>query len=653
MLEQSYVSGKGQDIQLDTSAFMSSVAKIDTPRGLKRSRNGQIRDQHDSGMTAIARSYVRDTGLAALVEQDDVILHTEHILSSVNNSGHEQDRGNSDEYLMSSTAQVTRLWSQYAETTTNSGGVGPDSDDSFTKANYLASLLLQLHTPHSKNPSQTTVQVQKQRSLVAPKQRASSSITLPKALLDWMSTYHNPLPDDFNEIHMNQPAASASESFWDVIGAELVHGRLQRVIRLFRDAGFQHAYTAQEDGSGRGYSGKQLENVEEVVQRCIQVLESCPALKYEDWDVKGPDWSLFRQRVRNAMNDLEAFSKGSDEVDVGMADSNIFARSANASFHSMAASSMRAKSRVPWTIFENLKTLYGALLGGDEISDYAQDWVEASILLTVWWDGEEEDSGRGKTREIDVSPLSAYRRRLGDMYRLVTEQIEEFQPDSMDPVQVGLACVFEDDVDAVISVTRTLSQTVATATVELAALGCWLPRSPLSNRNLLDQGFSSEDLMVLSHGPGQESSESSDITRDGVLTDYAELLAAKHIFRSKDDKVEREGWELAVSVLGRLDDVQIGQSKVSEILDSIELADEARTEKVLGFCVEIGLEEQARGIAEVCPLFEVFHKDVLTNAIDSVTPMILPHLHLQRTALRSSTTHARIAQTNSNPQSRS
>ena len=604
--------------------FLESFGTKDSPRGLKRSRKGEVRSQLETGMTDIARSYAQLAGPASLHQSDDIVLQTENVLSDLDGAVQEQGIAGRDQAITSAVTQLTHLWAQNANVETRQGSIGPHSDDAFTKANYLATLLLQLHNPHQRRNAQTSSVLGFKRALTNPQQDQSSSIPMPGALLDWLNTFHKPLGDDFNEIHMHRPSPSAHESFWDLIGGELLRGRLARVIRLLKDAGFENAVTAVDDGAGRtGYRGKQLENVEEVVTRFLRLLERCPAVKYNDWDIKGVDWSVFRQQVRNAIRDLEAFAKGNDgEADDLLSESqrNVFAQSADEpKFGSMASASMRAGSRVPWSIYENLKTLYGVLLGGDEIVDYAQDWLESSIFLTVWWDGEGDEApnsslagrsslrrsrvaGGTSTREVDVSPLTAYRRRLGDMLRTVTEQIEEanFKPDTLDPVQVGLVCVMDDSVEVVIELLRTWDQTIATAVVEIASLDGWLPLARPSSRGLLKQGFSSDDLMVLSHGPGHQTSANEEgVDRDEVLPSYADLLAGKDICRSSDGKTQREGWELAVSILGRLDDHNVAQTKISALLETLQFEDEARVDKVLDLCSSMGLSEQARGLAEV------------------------------------------------------
>ncbi|KAK3055111.1 hypothetical protein LTR09_003664 [Extremus antarcticus] len=611
----------GEELSPERGDFVASTIES-SPRGLKRSRNGQVREQESSGMAEIARAFTRDAGPAKAIEgPDDVVLGTEEVLASLDVAMHQQQQGGSREgTITEAVTDLTRLWTQHTDDKTLPGAVGPDLDDALTKATYLSTLLLQLHNPHTTKP----VQQQQRSALRLASQQQSTAITLPRALLEWLNAHHNPLPDEFNDLHMHRPSPAAHEAFWDILGADIIRGRFTRVIKLLRDAGWENATTAAvdyEDEGARGYRGQQLHNTREVVDRCIRVMESCPAVTDDDLHVPGPAWSVFRQRVRHALRELEAFASAFEEDLPAPPKMNMFANS-NAS---MAAATARAESRVPPTIYQSLRGLYGVLLGGNGILDYAQDWVEASILLTVWWDGEESNTALnasiadlgasrsglrksmragGNTREVDIAPLVAYRRRLGDMFRIVPSEVDEptFQPDTLDPLHVGLAVVFEDDVAEAIDLVRAWSHTVASAVVEIAALGGWLPipEGRPNSRGLLGRGFSTDDLLVLSHGPGarQLPYNSEGIVRDDVLTSYAALLAEREKYVAADGKIEREGWEVAISVLGRLDDTKAAEDRIRALLEAMEVEDEPRVEKVLAVCAGMGFEQLGRGIAE-------------------------------------------------------
>ena len=632
------VDADGEDVDdMDIWVPRASAGPLGaTPqRGLKRSRDGQVREQ--SGFVDIARSLVRDASpVSKLVETDDLVLGTEDIMAKMDASVQQWANASLEEREQTITlaaAELGRLWNQQLDTKTLPGNVGPESDEGPKKAAYLATFLLSLHYPSSTKSPVVPQSHQRKTLRLASQSPQSVSIPTPRALLDWLNAHHNPFPDDFAEVHLHQPSPSASDAFWDIIGADLLRGRLQRVIRLLKDAGWQHAATAGEDNGTRaaGYRGRQLESVEEVVARCIRVLESCPALTDDDWNTAGPDWQLFRQRIRHAVRDLDTYASAPTTSAIPE-EMNAFTR-ANVDKSSMTAATRRAESRVPWTILQNLKSVYGILLGGKAILDFAQDWLEGTVFLTVWWDGEENavalDASladmrisklcgmksllRSTAREgVDVAPLAAYRRMLGDMLAYVLDEVEDFQPDSLDPVQVGLVSVIEQEetpgaIPAVIGMLRTWSATIASATIEVASLGGWLPEQegrPSSSRGLM-KDFSSENLMVLSYGPGGQTQKASQqssgfgIDRDAVLTAYANLLARRDVFTLSDDRVEREGWELGVSVLSRLDDAQASQERIREILGQIQIEDESRVEKVLSACQSMGFGELGRGIAEV------------------------------------------------------
>lgn len=591
----------------EQSGFVTSI--LSSPRGLKRSRNGQIREQRESDFPAIARGFASQAGDAQLRDADDVILQSEEIVARTDQASQDK-RTDLEVAVHESAAQLARLWKDNNDPDTKEGGVGPASDGGFDRASYIASLLLQLYHPHTYDPPKPT-----QAKLAASKRRPTlSACHLPRALLDWLEAYHNPFPDDYNAIITNGPSAAAHDRFWDIVYASLSRGKLKRTVRLLRDAGWEHAATAADDNLPQGYSDRQLDSIEEAVERCVKVIETCPAIQYDDWDVKGGDWEAFRQRIRQALINLERFA-AEDQVPAANQDDrgNMFQVSARKRGEdlSMSAASQRAESKVPWSIYENLKLVYGQLLGSaEELLDTSQDWLEATIFLTVWWDGEEDaglgrsslrksKSHRQKTREVDISPLSAYRRRLADSFALATEAEEDmFVVDSSDPVQVALVCAIEDSVESAIALLRTWSLPITTAVVELAALGGWLPQARPRSRGLLEQGFNEEDLMVLSHGPDSQP-KPGEVGRDAILAEYADLLAERDIFSSGDGKANREGWELAVAVLNRRDDEDGSRTKIEEILDRIELSNEERVDKVLAVCGSLDLTEQGRGIAEV------------------------------------------------------
>lgn len=609
---QSYQSSPRRNL------FQNSLAAAESPRGLKRSRYGEPmgdslrssrvarKQTSKSGIPAIAKGIANRAKRTELNEPDDLVLDSERVLSRLEDRILSQQPVEVDATLSMTASRLTEIWSQYIDHTTRDGTIGPADNNDLAKANYLATLLVQLHHPHAGRDANQTSTARFSRSVAS----LSQSLPLPRALLDWLSEYHNPFPDDFTDIHLHEPSPSNHDRYWDAVYSSCLHGNFKNVIRLLRDGGFEYAITALDDGADEeGYHGKQLQNTNAVVKRCAQLLETCPAVKYDDWDVKGVDWSLFRSRVRQALADLESLAEGESQDVISR--ENIFAQSARSSKGGMdlSTASRRAESKVPWAVYESLRTVYGLLRGGlDEIMLASQDWLEASIFLTVWWDGEDAShdatrlrkSGAGQTRQADVSPSTAYRARLADAFASVTDEPEDavFAVDTQDTVLVGLASIMEDDVEGAIGILRTLSAPVSTAVVEVAASGGWLPLARPRSKQFM-QAFSSEDLMVLSHGPGQRAPVGV-INRDDVLSEYADVLAEKPTFRGSDGRVERDGWEVACAVLGRLDNADDGQTKVAELLDRVRLDTEQSVDKVLALCNGLEMGDQGRRLAEVC-----------------------------------------------------
>ncbi|KAK5695800.1 hypothetical protein LTR97_008220 [Elasticomyces elasticus] len=588
----------------EKSAFMSSI--LSAPRGLKRSRNGAVREQVGSDYASIARSvtsHIPSTN--SLTEPDEMLLQQETILSRLETS---KNTGEASEAL-------TRLWARYSDPKTREGKLGPEAEDGVSKAVYLASLLLTLHHPHLQQPSKQQPRGKKETT------------TLPRALLNWLDEHHTPFPDEYPSISTASPSPAAHDRFWDTIYASLVRGRFSQAIQLLRHAGWENAYTAEEDSQEEGYTEKQLDNIEEVAERAARLLESCPVIKGGegdgDWDIKGPAWTVFRLRVRQAVRELEEFAGSAEEDD----DEEGVGSGKRRNVFSLSAATKKAESRVPWSIYTNLKLCYDILLGQpEEIMDASQDWLEASIYITVWWDGEDtspslssrstlgESRGQGRksitasqAREVDLSPLAAYRRRLADAFTFVTDTEEAlFLPETVEGVQVGLGCVLTGEVGSVVQLLRGWSLPVAVAVVEVAGKGGWLPGG---SRGGLGRGFSSQDLMVLSHGPGGMEGMGSAGLRDEILAEYAGLLAGKDVLRvgqvggvgrvgEVGGGTEREGWELAVAVLGRMDDQAEGERRVGELLGGIEVRGEGRVDRILEACGGLGLEGRGRGVAE-------------------------------------------------------
>ncbi|KAG9643189.1 hypothetical protein KCU64_g11861, partial [Aureobasidium melanogenum] len=584
---------------------------LSSPRGLKRSRYGNVMGDSLRQSTGLRIDKDRQTAIPGIAkkmatkpapqlnESDDLILRTDSLMAQLD----ADTKIATTPVIPNRTAhQLCQLWQKHAQIKSQSGSIGPKSNSGLDKANYLAQLALRLHHPFSTSANAPSSY---QPSNAYSKLVVSSDhpTSIPRALLDWLNTYHNPFPDDLTDVMRHRPTPVAHDRFWDMVYACTLRGDVLNAINLLETADWSQAESAIEDGYEEpGYSGSHLHAVREVVSRCVDLLSTCPAVTEKDWDVKGSDWTIFRHRVRRELQDLQDFAEA-DSRDKDQFPAAPFGRVSM----SFSTASRRAESKVPWLIYESLKTLYGQLLGKrDEIMVATQDWLEAVIFLTAWWDGEDDDvisddfaaSRRSmrqsqSMRQVDISPVFAYKKQLLLAFAATTDKPdeEEFYLNTVNPIQVGLACICEDDIQGLIGILRSWSLPIASALVELATVAGWMPSSA---SNILD-AFDQDDLMVLNHG---QPTQPDLIKRDDVLIQYASVLAKKDSFKSATGKPVQEGWDLACRVLGRLDSFETAKSKISEVLNQITLDSTTRVDKVLAVLNEIGLPDQVREIAE-------------------------------------------------------
>jgi hypothetical protein len=259
---------------------------------------------------------------------------------------------------------------------------------------------------------------------------------------------------------------------------------------------------------------------------------------------------------------------------------------------------------VPWSVYENLGRLYRQLLGGEEeIFAVAADWIEAVITLTVWWTGDEAESTQGslaasrrsarsqRLRAVDITPVKAYTQRLSAALAAVLESGEEdFSIKTTDRTEVGLACIFDDNIEGVLQILRNWSLLVAAAVSEVASAGGWLRRAD----GILDQ-FDQSDLMVLSYNEDRRTG----LSKDELLVSYADQLASRTDVKSGDGKATQEGWELAIRVLDRLDDQNVANMRIEDLLHNLKLESPERVDRITQLCYSMGLAKHAQDIALV------------------------------------------------------
>ncbi|GAB7366394.1 hypothetical protein MBLNU230_g8191t1 [Neophaeotheca triangularis] len=543
-----------------------------------------------SGMGAIGRDLVSKEGPQS-GDEDPVVTAAARLVTKLarpqsRGTGASSARGANREGMQWMRDQRRR----HGGLSTKGGSIGPASDAPVAKAGYLASFMLQLHEPF-----------------------AAASASLPASLMTWINENHVPYGDDYETIINNDPTPSHHDNFWDCVYGSLLRGRFERVEELLDNAGWEEAVTAIDDGADvEGYADQQLDTTREVATQCVEVLARCPAARNQNWDVVGAEWAMFRQHVRRAREDLEALVEdpGFDGEESGIGRrSNVFGAS-RGSEPGFADSMRRAASRVPWSIYENLKVVYGMVLGQvDEIVLPSQDWLEATIFCTVWWDGDTAEpytasagpqarkaiANHRHTREVDVAPMPAYKRRMRTAFARVTNEPEDavFSVDTMDPVQVGLACAMVDDIESVVYMLQCWSVGVCTVLIEVATLCGWLPYEDAESQDLLQHGFSTQDLGVLSYG-APPSQKSKGLSRDRMLATLASTLSRQQETNSSTES----GWQLAILVLSRLADPSLAERHISNVLNSVSLENDDQVNQVMAICNRANLHDHARAVCE-------------------------------------------------------
>jgi hypothetical protein len=555
--------------------------------------------QTNFDLLAIAKGLTPSISRVTLHESDRVILETERLVERVHESLHSDTPDKRTEVLGQVAHDLVALWQAAGKTK------GGSSSGNLTHASRLASLLLALHHPTPAGQAQRTSAL----ALVPSRPDARHYTPIPKILLDWLNTTYSSI-SEIELVLKETHGYSKHESFWEAVQAAAVRGNFSQCLQLLQGANLEFASTAQDDGLGdTGYSGSHLRYANEAVRACVDLVRECPPLASGDWDVKGHDWTIFRQRVHHAYTNLENFAEGDSAsrhaVSQGFTASHFGISQSQANFQ-LSVASRKAESKVPWSIYENLRKLYQLLLGNEEeILSISADWIEAVLGLAIWWNGEEEEAGLGslaatrrtvmrnqRVRPVDVTPVKAYCQRMSSALAAVIENSDEdFSVNTTDRFEVGLACIVDDNIEGILQVLSSWSLPVAAATAEVASAGEWFTKA----NGIMDQ-FDQSDLMVLSYNEQQRTG----VTKDDFLVAYSKLLATKGQLKDQDGQTSKEGWELAIQVLGRLDDSITASGRIEQILNELPLESSVRVDKITRLCHQLGLSQHALTIAQVC-----------------------------------------------------
>ncbi|CAG8309243.1 unnamed protein product [Penicillium salamii] len=610
--------------------------KLDEHWGQPSPIRKTLKPTKSSPLPSILHNIASRSKIPPVHETNEFILNTEDTLGKLIDQlkATEFQHVDYDAVLANISKELVETWRNCTEDSAADrsygahAGIGPgEQAPPLMKATFLASLLLQIHHPPRQAPSVAGMNPMRTAGLIKAVGRPAVPKALPRVLLEWLSNSHAPQTKDLQALKYVEPNPTASTNFWDIIIASVLHGRLSDAAEVLRSADFNYAQSAREDGLTQpGYRGAQLQNIQRCVNKALQILESCPSTQSDDWDVTGHEWSQYRKRVLSAVTDLEDFAEGDerDESNVPVQEPRFqavnfgmptFNQNLNQNPVSFAQSARMAESRVPWSIYQSLRSIYRIILGDPSaIKGKSQDWVEATITLTAWWDGEDDEEGldfgasegdkfqdflrsrgpKSHVRAVDRNMRYAYRNRLAQALSHTTTDASDsadFRPNTMNSVEVGLASVFEGNVQGVLELIQTWSLCVAAAVAEVASQGGWF-ESGASQKTM--PGLSENDLMVLSYG--QTPKSSTKLRKDDVLRRYAFALYDRPTVA--DQNGSREGWELSLEVLNRFDNGQEMKNAVSEIVDKLPLETPDQLDKLVVLCSELELDDQGRRVSE-------------------------------------------------------
>lgn len=556
-------------------------------------------------LVALAKSQSSTGDHTTLQDSDHVILETERMLEKVHDSVHSGSAETRAHVLSVTTRDMVALWHASSKSaskgdmsSSRAGGIS-----GLTHASRLADLFLSIHHP---SPL-AQIQQGSALSLVTSRPESEKYTPIPKVMLDWLNNTYSGMSEV--DVVLKARGYSKHPSFWEAVHVTVVRGYFAETLKLLQGASLEFAESAQHDGLGStGYTGAHLRYANDAMRAAIDLIRECPAVASGDWDVKGHDWNIFRQRVHQVYNGLEELAEGESasrhSVSQPFQASHFGISQTQASFQ-LSVASRKAESKVPWTVYENLRRLYQLLLGNEEeILTISADWIEAVLGLSIWWNGEEEqEAAQGslaasrrslmrsqRVRAVDITPVKAYCQRLSASLAAVTASCDDdFGVNVVDRFEIGLASILDDNPEAVLQIIRGWSLTMASAVAEIANAGGWFTRA----NGLMDQ-FDQSDLMVLSYNEQQPKG----ISKDDLQISYANALAPKGQLTGQDGQSSREGWEIAIQVLGRLDDSITASERIERILNDLPLESADRVDKITKLCHSMGLEQHAQTIAQ-------------------------------------------------------
>ncbi|KAF3013988.1 hypothetical protein E8E14_008394 [Neopestalotiopsis sp. 37M] len=554
--------------------------------------------RREFNFASVAKDLYSQMDYATITESADVIIPTEELIGQLFDEGvgAEDDEERLDNTLATATEQlVDNVWEPYAVLLPKDDqeheakvGPGPNQPD-FEKASWIASMVFRIHH---------TAPLRNQFG-------ASQVVPLPLVLFKWQDEYHDPSRNQILSIRDHLPCPAAHSLFWQGVYMSLIRGNIQAAATLLRRADWESVKKGTR--AERAYTGQVLTNINRVVEDVCSIMDICPGMRDENWDIRSSDWTLFRIKAKAAKENLINFAEGKDRPH---RPANRFMDTALASPQpTLTGLARKAESRLPWDIYEALQSLYSILVGEAEaITAAAQDWCEATVGLFGWWDDGHSNRKLGLSLSQSLSAPPAgdddWLDRLALSFRAAMDS--DFHFNTIDPVEVCIACIFESNVEGIIGFLRAWSLPIAAAVAEIASLGRWLPTP---EADLIDiETFSQDDLEVFGFNQSADSKDKDGI-KDATLIRYARALNDIKQLTGKIPKkngmattVTREGWELAVQVVGRMDDAARSEELVNELLqsslDKLEPDSQETVNKMWTLLNQLGMINFAEDTAE-------------------------------------------------------
>jgi hypothetical protein len=597
--EEGSADTQGMDLMELIPPAVNERARKEAESIFRASKFRRSAGRKDFRYASVAKNLYESLGYAAVTEAPELIISTERLVKQLYDQGigKEEDPEHLDLTLANVAQPLCELWEKYADSLPMPEGeaeaeVGPsDGDEPFRKASFVANLALQLHHARLLEHNE-----------VVPR-------PLPGVVFQWSQESDPIYLNQVREVLGHMPSPAAHSLFWQTVSAAQLRGDIRAVIMLLEDAGWEKV---RKGPSGDFvYRDRVLDNVRRAAALTCEMLEMCPGRQKADedpgdWEVFNSDWTLFRIQAKGSFDKLQRFAEGKDRSAlIGVGGDH------GAQDRSLATMARKAESQVPWDIYEHLQGIYEVSLGIPEaVLEISNDWREATVGLFGWWDvGRNGSGGHGKSLRMSRSQTMSlpssfpgtegYFDRLQTAFHAVTES--DFHFNAMNPVEVAVASAFEGNFSAVIGFLRAWSLPVAAAVAELASLGQWLPKPEAPNLIALGS-LDMEDLDMLGVAPqGRDDTEGM---KDTTLVLYAQGLAGIELLPGN-----KEGWELAIEVLGHMDSAKRSEDVVGElledILDSLTVDSSETVDKAWRLLHSLGMLQYAEETAEVSTLSEI------------------------------------------------